>query len=340
MYKVDFPNWPTLFASSLKGEAALDNGDEAKDPLAIVLAEEGISERGEQLQNATTDTFSIIEQVDHDASSFTQGLSYGHDNDGKLCIYETTGLWGQSKVRRIDPDTFAVVASVDIDSAHFGEGSTFYTDTDGKRRLIEITWKKQTGFIYDVDTLEQLREFSYTTTAPGHEGWGITYDASAQEFIVSDGSANLYFWDRDTLAEKRSVRVTRLDGMEQDQLNELEYMDGLVCCNIWYSDDIICVDPESGNSVREYDMSSLWPTDQRSAGADVLNGIALGTDHVLITGKLWDRMYKVDFPNWPTLFASRLNDEVTPGNEDTQPLNEDRGGYIGKGDDMAVMSYN
>ena len=71
MYKVDFPNWPTLFASSLKDEVALDNGDEAEDPLAIVSVEEGASEEGEQLQNATTDTFSVIEQVDHDASSFT-----------------------------------------------------------------------------------------------------------------------------------------------------------------------------------------------------------------------------------------------------------------------------
>ena len=158
-------------------------------------------------------------------------------------------------MRRIDPDTFAVVTSVDIDSAYFGEGSTFYIDADGNRRLIEITWKKQTGFIYDAETLEQLREFNYSTTAPGHEGWGITYDASAQEFIVSDGSANLYFWDRDTLAETRSIRVTRRDGREQDQLNELEYMDGLVCCNIWYSNEIICVDLESGRSIREYGKS-------------------------------------------------------------------------------------
>jgi hypothetical protein len=115
-------------------------------------------------------------------------------------------------------------------------------------------------------------------------------------------------------------------------LNELELMDGLVCCNIWHSDDIICVDPASGKSVREYgkhiwepshlqldcilniraccsllaikDMSSLWPKNERGSSENVLNGIALGTDHVLITGKRWDRMYKISFADWPSLYRS------------------------------------
>merc|ERR1712194_366735 len=104
--------------------------------------------------------------------------------------------------------------------------------------------------------------------------------------------------------EKRRVAVARFDGRPQTQLNELEFMDGLVCCNIWYRDIIICVDPLTGRSVREYDMSSLWPKNERGYGADVFNGIALGKDHVLLTGKKWDRMYKVVFPDWPTLFGN------------------------------------
>ena len=179
---------------------------------------------------------------------FSQGLSYG--NDGKL--YETTGLYGQSKVRRINPLTFEVELSVDINDKFFGEGSAYYLDADGNGRLIQITWQEQTGFIYDSETLQKVHEFNFTTTPPSHEGWGITYDASKQEFIVSDGSTFLYFWDRDTLVEQRKVEVTRLDGSYQDRLNELEYMDGIVCCNIWYSDEIICVDPTTGKSVREY----------------------------------------------------------------------------------------
>ena len=84
----------------------------------------------------------------------------------------------------------------------------------------------------------------------------MTYDASNQEFIVSDGSEFLYFWDRDTLKEKRKVAVTRFSGKLQHQLNELEFMDGLVCCNIWHVDEIVCVDPSDGKSVREYGKKS------------------------------------------------------------------------------------
>jgi len=253
----------------------------------------------ETIQSTIVDNFTVLKQVTHDQNSFTQGLSYGDDG----MIYETSGLYRQSKVRRIDPDTFEVEQTINIEDRFFGEGCTFYRDADGNGRLIEITWMDQIGFIYDSETLKQLSDFKYTTTpGSGNQGWGITYDASKQEFIVSDGSKFLYFWDRDTLKEKRKVTVTRFDGSEQNQLNELEWMDGLVCCNIWHRDDIICVDPTTGKSVREYDMSSLWPANQRGGGENVLNGIALGKDHVLLTGKRWDRMYKVVFPNWPTLF--------------------------------------
>lgn len=243
-----------------------------------------------------TETFAVLEEVKHDRSSFTQGLSYADD---KTIIFQTTGINGESKVQRINPITFDVDLSVDIDSQYFGEGSAFYRDAEGNGRLIHITWQTQTGFIYDANTLTKLNEFKYTTTPPQNEGWGITYNPSSEEFIVSDGSKFLYFWDRDTLIEKRKVSVTRLDGRDQDQMNELEYVDGLVCCNIWYDNHIICVDPMSGKSVREYDMSSLSP---ENLALGVLNGIALGKDHVLLTGKNWDHMYKVVFPDWKTMF--------------------------------------
>ena len=244
----------------------------------------------------STETFVVLEEVKHDRSSFTQGLSYADD---KTIIFQTTGINGESKVQRINPITFDVELSVNIDSQYFGEGSAFYKDAEDNGRLIHITWQTQTGFIYDADTLETLKEFKYTTTPPQNEGWGITYNPLSQEFIVSDGSKFLYFWDRDTLVEKRKVSVTRLDGKDQDQMNELEYIDGLVCCNIWFDNHIICVDPMSGKSVREYDMSSLSP---ENLALGVLNGIALGKDHVLLTGKNWDQMYKVVFPDWKAMF--------------------------------------
>jgi len=314
------------------------NGENS-EAVAPVIEKEEEEEGGEpeqELIKYITNVFTVLEQVDHDQTSFTQGLSYG--NDGK--IFETTGLYRNSKVRRINPDTFEVELSIDIDDQYFGEGSTFYSDADGNGRLIAITWQKQTGFIFDSETFEKLEEFKYTTTAPGHQGWGITYDASQQEFIVSDGSNFLYFWDRDTLVEKRKVAVTRFDGKEQNQLNELEFMDGLICCNIWHRDDIICVDPTTGKSVREYDMSSLWPANERGGSENVLNGIALGKDHVLFTGKLWDRMYKVVLPNWPTLFDPVVvDDDAALDNGDGQPAEEDNADDSENEDETAV-SYN
>jgi len=215
-----------------------DNGDE---PVEVPIL------------NTVSNNFVVMEQVNHDPNSFTQGLSYGDDGT----IYETTGLYGESKVRRINSNTFDVDLSVDIDSRYFGEGSAFFRDRNGNGRLIQITWQEQTGFIYDSETLEKISEFKYTTSPEdGNQGWGITYDATRQEFIVSDGTQYLYFWDRDTLAELRRVNVTRFDGYEQRQLNELEFMDGLVCCNIWHREDIICVDPDTGKSVREYGKKS------------------------------------------------------------------------------------
>ena len=202
-----------------------------------------------ELADATISTaYTVLEQDSHDHMSFTQGISYC--SDGK--IYETTGLYGQSKVRRINPDTFEVEKSIDTPKQFFGEGSTCFVGRDGKEYLIEITWREKKGFIYDVPSLEVIHYFDYTTTAPGNQGWGITYDPKNQEFIVSDGSEYLYFWDVETFEEKRKVAVTRFDGRKQDQINELEFMDGLVCYNIWHQDDIICADTKTGKSVREY----------------------------------------------------------------------------------------
>lgn len=203
----------------------------------------------EELPVATISTaYTVLEQDTHDRKSFTQGISYC--SDGK--IYETTGLYGQSKVRRINPDTFEVEKSIDTPREFFGEGSTCFIGRDGKEYLIEITWREHRGFVYEVPSLELVHSFDYTTTAPAHQGWGITYDPMKHELIVSDGSEFLYFWDVENFETKRRVPVTRFDGSKQTQINELEFMDGLVCYNIWHKDDIICADPETGNSVREY----------------------------------------------------------------------------------------
>lgn len=248
--------------------------------------------------NIISTAYTAYEQVPHDTTSWTQGLSYGDDG----YIYETTGLRGKSKLLKIHPTTFEIVTSIDIEDRYFGEGSTYYTDANGNGRLIFVTYEEQTAFIFDPVTLTKLQTLSYETTPPWNEGWGITFDSDKSEFIMSDGTSTLFFMDRDTLQVKRKIVVTRFDGTEQDSLNELELMGGLVCCNIWYEDEIICVDKMTGRSVREYDLSTLYPIEKRGY-VNILNGIALGEDHVLITGKNWDRMYKVRFDDWDGLFT-------------------------------------
>jgi len=293
----DTSNAPKDTRNYFDGDVVPDEETNAEEINEQLEDAEEVNE-GEIADGTISTAYTVLEQVSHDNMSFTQGISYC--SDGK--IYETSGLYVQSKVRRINPNTFEVEKSIDTPKQFFGEGSTCFIGKDGKEYLIEITWREHKGFLYDVPSLELVYSFDYTTTPPGNQGWGITYDRNKNELIVSDGSEYLYFWDVETFREKRKVAVTRFDGRKQDQINELEFMDGLVCYNIWHDDEIICADPETGKSVREYDFSKIWPANQRGSYENVLNGIALGKDHVLITGKRWDRIYKVDFTDWPTLF--------------------------------------
>mmetsp|Transcript_22424 Transcript_22424/g.48766 ORF Transcript_22424/g.48766 Transcript_22424/m.48766 type:complete len:121 (+) Transcript_22424:297-659(+) len=109
-----------------------------------------------------------MEMIPHDPTSFTQGLSYGSDG----FIYETIGRRGKSKVRRINPVTYEVETEQSIPSSLLGEGSAYYTDSSGEGKIIHITWTSQRGFIYSATNIETLKEFTYTTTAPGNDGWG------------------------------------------------------------------------------------------------------------------------------------------------------------------------
>jgi glutamine cyclotransferase len=133
-----------------------------------------------------------------------------------------------------------------MDSKLFGEGMTWI---EGEK-LVQITWKSQRGFIYDANTLDQIDEFNYTTTKK--EGWGITWDACQGELIVTDGSEFLHFWDPETMAEKRRVAVTRIDGKPARELNEIEFWRGRVLANVWYEDVLLVIHPETGKVEKEY----------------------------------------------------------------------------------------
>jgi glutamine cyclotransferase len=147
-----------------------------------------------------------------------QGLTYANG-----LLYESTGLYKESKVRILDPTSPSgvVLKSIDMDPKSFGEGMTYW-----KGKLVQITWKSRQGFIYNATTLEPIQSFEYSTTSS--QGWGITWDWCKDEFIVTDGSPFLHFWDTATLQETRKVSVQRMDGKPAKELNEIEYWRGRI----------------------------------------------------------------------------------------------------------------
>lgn len=230
--------------------------------------------------------YEVVGTIPSDENAFTQGLTYGN---GKL--YLSTGINGHSTVREISKmDGQRTLDNIDLADEYFGEGLAFY-----KNKLIQLTWKKRTGFIYETEPkLALIKTFTFETTR--NEGWGITYDESKKQFIVSDGSEYLHFWDEDTLQETHKVAVFDTMGKVRN-LNELEYYDkDRIMANKWYTDLIYIINIKSGQVEEVIDFSTLWPRSERGDGADVFNGISVyDNGEFLVTGKLWPLMYRIKF---------------------------------------------
>lgn len=216
----------------------------------------------------------------HDPEAFTQGLLfYG----GQL--YESTGLYGSSTLRRVELTTGAVKQSVALAATEFGEGLAQVED-----RLIQLTWKSGLAHVFDLTSFEHRQSFDYSG-----EGWGLCFDG--QRLVMSDGSSSLFFRNPTTFEMTGSVTVTR-DGVSLRQLNELECVNGWVYANVWQTKHIVKIDPGSGNVVATLLVDGLL-TSEEAANADVLNGIAYlpETSRFYITGKLWPKLFEVDFPD-------------------------------------------
>lgn len=222
-------------------------------------------------------SYTIVNTFAHDRDAFTQGLIYLDD-----IFYEGTGLYEQSSLRKVDPESGEVLKKIDLPPNVFGEGITVFGD-----RLFQLTWKARRGFVYNKDTFEKLEEFEYPT-----EGWGITHDG--KRLIMSDGSDTLYFWDPDTLAEIGRVRVRDEHGPVV-RLNELEYINGEVFANVWQTDRIARINPETGQVVGWIVLPNLLTAADKSEPVDVLNGIAYdaATDRLFVTGKFWPKLFEI-----------------------------------------------
>jgi glutaminyl-peptide cyclotransferase len=228
--------------------------------------------------------YRVVHRYPHDPQAFTEGLLY---LDGYL--YESTGLEGHSSVRKVRLDTGEVVQERDIAPQYFGEGIVVWKD-----RLIELTWRSQVGFVYDLVSFAFRGAFGYRG-----EGWALTQDG--RRIIMSDGTPELRFLDPDTLKETGRVKVTD-HGRPVSNLNELEYVRGEVYANIWMTDRIARINPTTGAVVGWIDLSGILPLSDRVPGqTDVLNGIAYDAKggRLFVTGKMWPAVFEIELVRKP-----------------------------------------
>lgn len=219
-------------------------------------------------------TYDIKNKYPHDNTAFTQGLVI--DNG---VLFESTGKYGSSSLRRVNLENGNVQQQVLLPIQYFGEGLTVVNDT-----LVQLTWKSNTGFIYDKETFRLLGNFSYST-----QGWGLTYNG--RELILSDGTSNVYFLDPVTFQKIRQINV--YDGNTTvTNINELEYVNGDLYANIWLQQKIAIINPQIGMVKGWIDLTGIYQSNNIDK---VLNGIAYDsqTNKLFITGKDWPNLYQI-----------------------------------------------
>ena len=221
-------------------------------------------------------TYEVIKTYPHDSDAFTEGLVFSNG-----FLYESTGLYGNSSLRRVDLETGQVLQTHRLPDQFFGEGIAIVNNT-----IVQLTWQSHSGFVYDENSFTILKKFTYQT-----EGWGLTYNGS--QLIMSDGSANLYFLDPQTFEKTWQIEVHDNIGPVTN-LNELEYVHGDIYANIWLQTRIAIINPQTGHVKAWINMTGLQnPTIQDPNS--VLNGIAYDAkgNKLFVTGKMWPQLFEI-----------------------------------------------
>lgn len=221
--------------------------------------------------------YQIVHVYPHDRAAFTEGLEY---HDGFL--YESTGLNGNSSLRKVRLETGEVVRRIPLDDRYFGEGITILGN-----QILQLTYQTQVGFVYSLADFHLLRQFAY----PG-EGWSLTHNAAS--VFMDDGTDEIRVWDPKTLQERRRIKVH--DGARPVRnVNELEYVEGELYANIWQTDRIARISPATGAVTGWIDLSGILSPMYRNGTEDVLNGIAYDSLHkrLFVTGKLWPNLFEI-----------------------------------------------
>lgn len=233
---------------------------------------------------ATIYGYKIINTYPHDTKAYTQGLEFYNG-----FLYETTGRRGQSSLRKVELKTGKVLQKVDLATKYFGEGMTILNN-----KIYWLTWQNRKGFVYDLETFKQEKEFKYSRSK---EGWGLTHNDT--ELIKSDGTNRIWFLDPETQKETRSIQVYAHD-RALDNLNELELINGKIYANKYQNSAIIIINPKTGVAEGIVNLKGLTKemtkTQKLAADDEVLNGIAYDAknNRLFVTGKYWGKLFEIE----------------------------------------------
>ena len=223
--------------------------------------------------------YEVVNTYPHDITSYTQGLEF---HNGEL--YESTGQYKESKLRKVNFETGEVLKNVNLDDGYFGEGLTILND-----KLYQLTWKENRGFVYNANTLERLSTFNY---GKSKEGWGICNDGKM--LYKSDGTEKIWHLNPENLEEQNYIEVYTEKG-KIPQLNELEWIDGKIYANIYHRNGVVIINPKTGGVEGVINFEPLKKLVTQHDELDVLNGIAYHPERktIFVTGKNWDKLFEV-----------------------------------------------
>ncbi|MDT0676007.1 glutaminyl-peptide cyclotransferase [Autumnicola musiva] len=225
-------------------------------------------------------TYNIVNTYPHDQNAYTQGLEF---HNGTL--YESTGQYGSSSLRKLDLETGEVLDQISLDDQYFGEGLTILND-----KIYQLTWREGEGLVYNLDDFEKTGTFAYNESK---EGWGLCNDG--EKLYKSDGTEKIWILDPDTLAEETYIQPAHHMGLSS-RLNELEWVNGKIYANTYQKDGVAIINPENGIIEGVIDFRGLREKVTQHDKLDVLNGIAYNseTNKLYVTGKNWDKIFEVE----------------------------------------------
>lgn len=256
--------------------------EETKTPANTVQPETAIPKK----PSAANLTYTLVNTFPHDTTSFTEGLLVYNDQ-----LFESSGAPEYLKQTRsmfgtVDLKTGKISVKGEIDrNKYFGEGIAILNN-----KLYQLTYENQTGFIYDATTFKGMGQFTYRNK----EGWGLTTDGT--NLIMSDGTIDLTYLDPNNQNPVKTLNVNTINYDLPDQLNELEYIEGFIYANVWRTNMIVKIDPQTGDIVGLLDLTELASMAHKKYSNSLeMNGIAYDpkTKNIYISGKMWPETYVI-----------------------------------------------